>query len=319
MLRRAEMRLSVVVVNWNSRDHLAACLASLQAQTHDDLEVIVVDNGSADGSAEMVSERFPRMQLVQTGENLGFAEGCNRGLAIASGEWVAMLNNDAVADPAWASALMREAARADERVGSLQSLMLYSDRPGVVNSTGIELRWNGSGADRSEGAERDQCREPAEIFCPTAGAAAYRRSMLEQIALEQGYFDRTYFMYLEDLDLGWRARLAGYTSLFVPDSVVHHVWHGSSHRHGNRWLILKSRANRVRTVLKNASPSLLARVSVNLVGASLELLWYGRLQGPALLGAAVRDGVRGRRQVTRLTRVSRRATEKRWILKRKNG
>ncbi len=313
------MLLSVVVVNWNSKEHLGACLSSLQRQTYDALEVIVVDNGSVDGSPELVAESFPEMKLVQTGSNLGFAEGCNRGLALAQGEWVAMLNNDAVAEPNWAEALMREAARADPSVGSLQSLMLYRDRPEVVNSTGIELSWNGSGADRAEGSARSECGEPAEIFCPTAGAAAYRRAMLDRVALEQGYFDRTYFMYLEDLDLGWRARLAGYSSLYVPDSVVYHVWHGSSQKHGSRWLILKSRANRVRTVLKNASPAMLARVSVNLVGAGLELLWHGRLQGPALLGAAIRDGVRARRRVSELTRVSRRATEKRWISPARRG
>jgi GT2 family glycosyltransferase len=310
------MRLSVVIVNWNSKEHLSACLTSLQAQSYSELEVIVVDNGSHDGSAELVTSDFPRVKLVQTGENLGFAEGCNRGLAVATGEWVAMLNNDAVAEPEWASALMREAGRVDESVGSLQSLMVYFDRPEVVNSTGIELKWNGSGADRSEGAPRSQCSQPAEIFCPTAGAAAYRRSMLDRIRLEEGVFDRTYFMYLEDLDLGWRARLAGYTARYVPDSVVRHVWHGSSHRHGSSWLFLKARSNRLRTVLKNASGRMLLASSVNMMGAGLGLLWHGRWQGPAVLGAAVRDGLRARKQVTKLARTSRRETESRWIAPR---
>src|SRR5450432_547613 len=98
------MRLSVVIVNWNSQDDLAQCLESMRTQTHQDLEVIIVDNGSKDGSVAMVRERFGEFTLLDEGENLGFAEGCNRGIAAASGEWVAMLNNDAVAEPQWAEA-----------------------------------------------------------------------------------------------------------------------------------------------------------------------------------------------------------------------
>ena len=136
------MLLSVVVVNWNSKDHLAECLAALEKQTHRGLQVIVVDNGSVDGSVDLVSQRFPQVTLIQAGENLGFAEGCNRGLAVAQGSWVAMLNNDAFAEPEWAAALVRAAESAQPDVGTLQSLMLFEGRPGIVNSTGVELRWN---------------------------------------------------------------------------------------------------------------------------------------------------------------------------------
>jgi GT2 family glycosyltransferase len=307
------MLLSVVIVNWNAKDLLAACLASLETQTYPELEVIVVDNGSADGSSDMVAARFPSVKLLEAGANLGFAEGCNRGLAIATGAWVAMLNNDAVADPEWAAALMAEAARAEARVGSLQSMILFRDRPDVVNSTGIELRPTGSGRDRDEGKARSDCSAPAEIFCPTAGAAAYRRAMLDELKLAKGYFDSTYFMYLEDLDLGWRARLAGWSSLFVPSAIVHHVWHGTSHRHGKAWLRVMSRANRVRTLLKNASLPLLAANGLNMVGAGLEVVYYGGLAGPNKLLAAVRDGLRGRREVNALASQDRRSVERRWI------
>src|SRR5579862_1453977 len=101
------MRLSVVVVNWNSRDDLDACLRSVAAQTHADVEIIVVDNGSDDGSGAMVRERFPGTILIEAGRNLGFAEGCNRGIRASSGEWIALLNNDAVADADWAASLCR--------------------------------------------------------------------------------------------------------------------------------------------------------------------------------------------------------------------
>src|SRR5450432_2403635 len=97
--------LSIVVVNWNSHDDLRACLASLRAQTYRDLETIVVDNGSTDGSADMVATDFPEVRLLRETENLGFAEACNRGIEASQGAWAVMLNNDAVADPGWAQAL----------------------------------------------------------------------------------------------------------------------------------------------------------------------------------------------------------------------
>jgi GT2 family glycosyltransferase len=308
------MLLSVIVVNWNSKHHLAECLAALEKQTHRELEVIVVDNGSVDGSVELVAERFPQFTLLRAGENLGFAEGCNRGLAFSHGSWVAMLNNDAFAEPDWAAALVQAAENAAPSVGTLQSLMLFHGRPGVVNSTGVELLWNGSGCDRAEGKLQSECATRAEIFCACAGAAAYRRSMLEQIKLQNGYFDRTHFMYLEDLDLGWRAQLAGFSAEYVPESVVQHVWHGSSSRRGKNWLVVLSRANRIRTVLKNASGHMMTRTCVNLLGAALEVLWYSR--GPSALYGAVRAGLQGRKEVSALSKRDRREVESKWLRSR---
>ena len=307
------MRLSVIVVNWNLQEELIACLDSLRLQTHEDLEVIVVDNGSHDGSAELVRSAYPEFTLLAESENLGFAEGCNRGIGLATGDWVAMLNNDAVADPDWAAALMRAAAAGSERLGMLQSLMLFKQRPDTINSTGIELSKNGGGRDRQEGLQRQVTHGVEEIFCCSAGAAAYRRTMLEQIKLQSGYFDRTHFMYSEDLDLGWRARLSGWSASYVPDSVVFHRYHGSSERHGRAWLKAISRTNRIRTLLKNASWPLLAKLSLNLFGAGLEVLWYAKASGPASLYRALTTGITARKEVTLLSTVGRRQVEAQWL------
>src|SRR6476620_7108509 len=106
------MRLSVVIVNWNTREDLDACLSSLREQSHRDLEIIVVDNGSTDGSAGMIAERFPEVTLLAETENLGFAEACNRGIAVSTAEWVALLNNDTVVRPDWARELVQAASTA---------------------------------------------------------------------------------------------------------------------------------------------------------------------------------------------------------------
>ena len=205
------MLLSVIIVNWNSRDDLHACLTSLGSQTHDALDVVVVDNGSEDDSVEMVQRDFPAFLLLPQQDNLGFAEGCNRGIDASRGEWIALLNNDAVAEPAWAAELVAAAEHAAPTCGMLQSLMLYEKFPDKVNSTGIELTRSGRGHDRHDGERRPIPGGPwEEIFCPTGGAAAFRKTMLMQLRLPSGYLDRNHFCYYEDLDLGWRARLASF-------------------------------------------------------------------------------------------------------------
>jgi GT2 family glycosyltransferase len=303
------MLLSVVVVNWNSKDDLEACLGSLAAQTHRELETIVVDNGSIDGSGAMVRERFAGATLLETGANLGFAGGCNRGIAVARGEWVCLLNNDAVAEPGWAAAIARGAASAPPELGMLQALMVYAKRPGIVNSTGIELRKDGGGVDRGDGQPRGRFADAADIFCPTGGAAAYRRAMLDQVRFPDGWLDEEHFLYYEDLDLGWRARLAGWSARYLPDAVVRHRWHGSSDRHGEAELRRLAETNRLRTLLKNASPALLARSAYFSVRGAVRVALAG---GSTALAAAARRSLEQRRLVDALRRCDRRELERRW-------
>jgi GT2 family glycosyltransferase len=225
-----------------------------------------------------------------------------------------MLNNDCVAEPSWAAALVEAAGKAPSSCGMLQSLMVFLDQPHTINSTGVELTALGGGRDRHKSRTwpNDESVRPAEIFCPTAGAAAYRRAMLDQIRLSTGYFDRSHFMYFEDLDLGWRARLAGWTARYVPDSQVRHKWHGSTDRHGAAWLRVLSGINRVRTQIKNASPWLMAKTSPVTVVESLEIARHAGFDGLRRLAGAVRESFALRKEVGRLARVGRRAVERTW-------
>jgi GT2 family glycosyltransferase len=318
------MRLSVIVVNWNSREDLEACLESVRAQAHTDLETIVVDNASADGSVELCRTRFPEVKLLEQSENLGFAEACNRGVEASSSEWVVLLNNDAVADPGWAAALARAAAKAPDHCGMLQSLMLFMDRPEEINSTGIELTRSGGGRDRLVGKARATALGPGagsvaepsaweEIFCPTGGAAAYRRSMLDALRLPVGYFDRDHFCYSEDMDLGWRARIAGWSSYFIPDSIVHHRYNGSTARMGRSWLVVMTRTNRLRTLVKNASVPFLVTTAPTSLLDVWRLFWHGGPRATVGLFRAARGGLDQRRHVARLARRSRRSVERAWV------
>jgi GT2 family glycosyltransferase len=310
----APVLLSVVVVNWNAKDDTLACLASLERQTHRELEVVVVDNASEDGSVDAIRARFPGAKVLAEPTNWGFAEGCNRGIAVTTGPWIALLNNDAEADERWAEELVRAARSADARCGMLQSLMVFADRPGVINSTGIELTASGGGRDRLEHRTRDAAGEaPREIFCPTGGACAYRREMLDAVRLPDGFFDPTHFCYYEDMDLGWRARLAGWSAWLVPTSAVRHRWHGSTARRGRAWLVRLATLNRVRTLVKNASVPFLARTTPQSAADVAKMLWWTRGRGLGDLAAAVGASVVARRRVSHLRTVDRRALERAWV------
>lgn len=308
----ADDSISVVVVNWNARDELAECLSSLVDQTDRDFEVVVVDNGSVDGSLELVRERFGDVvHLVPTGENLGFAEGCNRGIAVARGRWVLTLNNDATLASDGIAVLRAAAASAGARLGMIQACIRFKDRP-RTNSTGLLLFDTGAAIDRDFDVPFAEASAAGDVFCPTAGAALYRRSMLDAIRLSTGWFDRGHFMYCEDLDLGWRARLAGWEARYEPGVVVMHRFQGSSRKKGRGWVERMCRVNRVRTLVKNASPAFLL-ASWKQTARDARAQWRAEgLGGLSALARAAVDALPRRREVSRRATLRRRAVEQRY-------
>jgi GT2 family glycosyltransferase len=217
-------QVSVILLNWNGLHYLKDCLISLLAQTYTDFEIILVDNGSTDGSVEWIKANYPQVRLLCNKTNLGFCVANNRAICSSTSPYIVALNNDTRVDPGWLSALV-EAAGSDPTVGMCASKMLFADRPHVINSTGINLDSVGIAWDR-RGGELDDDREsePVEVFGPCAGAALYRRGMLDQI----GLLDEDFFAYLEDVDLAWRARLAGWRCLYVPAARVYHAHSGTA-------------------------------------------------------------------------------------------
>ena len=203
---------TVVIPTWNGRCLLDACLAGLGGQTWRDFEIVIVDNGSTDGTASWMQDRYPDVQVIANDRNLGFAAAVNQGIRASASRYVVTLNNDTEPAPGWLAALVATAER-DPSVGMCASKMLFADRPGVINSTGIYLDRTGIAWDR-RGGEPDDERgtEPVEVFGPCGGAALYRRTMLDEV----GLFEEDFFAYLEDVDLAWRARLAGWRCLYVP-------------------------------------------------------------------------------------------------------
>jgi GT2 family glycosyltransferase len=211
-------RVTVIILNWNGREHLAACLPTLYAQTFTDFGVIVVDNGSTDGSVAWLQTSYPQVQLIQNSTNLGFAAANNQAICASQSEFVALLNNDTRLDPHWLAALVT-AITANPQVGMCACKMLLADRPTVIDSAGIAI-------DRAGIAWGLTSEPTGEIFGASGGAVLYRRAMLEEI----GLFDEDFFAYLEDVDLAWRAQWAGWQALYVPTAVVLHAHSATSQR-----------------------------------------------------------------------------------------
>ncbi len=283
-------RVAVILVNWNGRQHLEACLPGLAAQRFRDFSVIVADNGSHDGSLGWLAEAWPEVRGLDLGGNLGFAAGNNRAIRATTAPWIALLNNDTVPDRDWLGALLA-AAEADERVGSVASRMCFMDQPDMLNSTGIAVDPTGIAWDRLGGSPTTAGDAPSRVFGASAGAALYRRSALEAVA-EPGpdglpaYFDEDFFMYLEDVDLAWRLRLDGWEAVYAPDArVLHHA--SASSGEGSPFKNRLLARNKVWSVIKNYpfwplvawSPLILA---YDLASAPYRLLFQG--QASALIG-----------------------------------
>lgn len=209
---------SVIIANWNGARHLRVCLDSLRRQTHPDFEVIVVDNGSTDESVAMVQREYPDVRLLALPANYGFVVACNRGAALARGEVLVMLNNDTEAEPGWLEALCR-ALEAHPEAGAAASKLLLFDRRDTLHSAGDTLGPDFMPANRGVWeVDRGQYDHDPWVFGACGGAAAYRRTVWEQL----GGFDERLYMYLEDVDLAWRMQRAGWRTLFVPEARVYH-------------------------------------------------------------------------------------------------
>lgn len=247
-------RVDVIIVNWNGRRHLESCLPSLAAGRCQDFRLIVADNGSSDGSQAWLREAWPEVQLLELGRNLGFAEANNQAIRAGSAPWVALLNNDTVADPGWLEALLAT-TEAHPRLAAVASRMSFMDQPGVLNSTGIAVDPTGIAWDRLGGAPDAAGDAPARVFGASAGAALYRRAALEAVAEPDAagrpcVFDPDFFMYLEDVDLAWRLRLAGWETVYAPQArVLHHQ--SASSGEGSPFKNRLLARNKVWTLVKN--------------------------------------------------------------------
>ncbi len=210
--------VSVVIPNWNGIAYLPVCLDSLRRQTYPNIETVVVDNASTDGSQEWIQFHSPEVRLVQLSENQGFTGACNTGIEAARGVFVILLNNDTEVAEDWVEQVVAAFERHPE-VGIVASKMLLFDQRDMLHTAGDFYRVDGRPGNRGVWQKGGAIYNQEEyVFSACGGSAAYRREMLNQI----GLLDDDFFFSMEDVDLGWRAQLAGWKCIYVPEAVVYH-------------------------------------------------------------------------------------------------
>ena len=216
-----------MIVTLNGRQRLEP-LASLDRQTLPPTRTVVVDNGSRDGTVEWLRETRPAVELVELPDNIGFAAAVNRGMDIADTPYVALLNDDAQADPGWLRALV-DAMEADPGAGSAAARMRSDPRRDVLDGAGDRVFWSGRVERRGRGeVDRDQYSRRERVASACAGAALYRAAAWEEV----GGFEEAFFAYHEDVEWGLRAQLGGWGCVYVPDAVAYHAGAATSGREG---------------------------------------------------------------------------------------
>ena len=284
-------KVTVAIVNWNGERFLDRCLSALLAQTVMPHEIILVDNASTDASIKIV-RRFSSVRLLAQNENLGFAHGNNLAIKAADveSEWIALLNPDAFPKPRWLEKLL-SAVRDYPEFDVFGSKLLAAADPDVLDGAGDAYHMSGLVWRMGHGVPVSSFPEQVrEVFSPCAAAALYRRSAL----VKMGGFDENFFCYVEDVDLGFRLRLAGYRCIYVPDSVAYHIGSGTTGGKHNNFTVYHGHRNLVWTYVKNM-PGILfwlllpLHLALNLV----TIIWFSMHGQGLVILRAKRDALRG--------------------------
>lgn len=259
-------RFSVVIPNWNGLRFLETCLAALRAQTFDDVEVILVDNASSDGSQGFVRTRYPDIHLIELESNIGFTGACNVGMEAATGAYIALLNNDTEVQTDWVAQVVN-AFLDHPDAGIVASKMLLFDQRDRFHTAGDFFTIDGRAGNRGAW-ERDigQYNRGEYVFSACGGSAAYRQSML----METGGLDDDYFFLLEDVDLAWRAQLAGFKVWYEPRAIV---FHHLSATGGGVTASYHDGRNSIWLILKNMPASLLRKYARRILARQFKLMW----------------------------------------------
>jgi GT2 family glycosyltransferase len=238
-----ERRTTVIIPNLNGRDYLEKCLASLGDS---EAEIIVVDNGSNDGSYEMISEKFPMVRCIRNSQNCGFSKAVNQGVAEADTEFVFLLNNDTTVSKHCIHYLERRMDMSPN-IFAVQAKMLRMSEPEVIDDAGDLYCLLGWSYARGKGHRASRFSKPAEVFSCCGGAAMYRRKLYNEL----GGMDENHFAYLEDVDIGYRAKIFGYHNLIEPKAVVYHQGSATTGSRYNPTKIDLAARNSIYLVSKN--------------------------------------------------------------------
>lgn len=260
--------LTIIIPNYNGISYLKRCFKSLQNQDKEYL-VVVVDNGSDDGSTEYVKENYPQHTLITNQENLGFSKAVNQGIKISKSKYVLLLNNDTELEPHCISNLL-ECMSGDD-IFAVSSKMIRHQERDKMDDAGDEYTVLGWTLKVGDGKSPDKYTSKREVFSACAGAALYRRDVL----LDLGLFDENFFAYLEDVDIGYRARINGYRAVYCPEAVVYHHTSSTTGSRYNQFKIKLSARNNIYLAYKNMPwPQLVVNLPFLMVGFLLKYLFF---------------------------------------------
>lgn len=280
-----EKQVTVIIPNYDGMKYMPECIEALDAQTCRDFSILVVDNGSTDGSAEWLKEQG--LPAVFLPENLGFSGAVNIGIKKSSTPFVILLNNDTKVDKNYIKEMLR-AVKRSPKIFSVSSKMVQLYHPELMDDGGDMYCLLGWAFQRGVGRKAGKYNRPVRIFSACAGAALYRREVFEEI----GYFDELHFAYLEDLDVGYRARIAGYDSIYCPTALVHHVGSGTSGSKYNSFKVKLAARNNIYLNYKNM-PLLQLLFNLPGIGAGI-LLKYAFFRKIGFAGdylAGLKEGI----------------------------
>jgi GT2 family glycosyltransferase len=283
--------ITIIIINWNSWNVLEICLEKLQQQTYRNFNVLVLDNASTQTMPEGMSARHANVQFVQNINNIGFAAANNQAIKMLVGvEWCVLLNPDAYPEPDWLAILV-DAACKNKEYASFASRQLMYHNSNLLDGDGDVYHISGLVWRNDYGKPKQQATsEPREVFSACAAAALYRIDALKAV----GGFDEDYFCYVEDVDLGFRLRLAGYRCLLVPDALVHHVGSASTGGQRSDISLYYGHRNLVWTFVKDM-PSLLfwSLLPPHLLLNVVSIIWFALHGRGSVILRAKRDAVLG--------------------------
>lgn len=266
---KTDNRVSVVVPNYNGIAFVENCFRALLMDAPE-AELLLVDNGSTDGSREWVQEHYPQVKVVALAQNYGFPRAVNEGIKAAGNPYVILLNNDTEVVPGFTDALVSALEKDPKAFSASAKLIQLHDKTRIDDAGNFYCALGWAFA-RGKGKPVEKYEQPEEIFAACAGAAIYRKGLLETI----GYFDEAHFAYLEDIDIGYRAKLHGYRNLYEPAARVYHVGSGTSGSRYNKFKVSLSSRNSVYLVYKNMPAlQILLNLPFLLVGFGLKFLFF---------------------------------------------
>ena len=264
------MEVSVVIPNFNGIAFLDSVLGSLEGQTLKNFEVILVDNGSADGSCSFVSANYPWVHIIELPDNFGFCRAVNEGIKAAKAPYVLLLNNDTEVKEDFVEQMLLAIRRHKNAFSCAARMVQYHDRD-KLDDAGNYYCALGWAYARGKGKDIHTYEKEEKIFASCAGAAIYRKKLFDKI----GYFDEEHFAYLEDMDVGYRARIHGYENWYAPDAMVYHVGSGTSGSRYNQFKIRYSSRNNIYLIYKNMP---VLQIIINLpflvVGFGIKILFF---------------------------------------------